>query len=195
MSGLKDPTGDDWKGPTRASGKHLMSYRVGGVGLPHLDREPLAQFIAYLLSKHADIGPAPEQAHMTGLARELRSNKTYDQIKNDATFRKWMLTGLRDRDAQAWILNFWLDTYWQPAYAASGGDVRLALVVARIWNTRPQLGRCAVERARKAKNSIDVALKAYVECPHGKIAYKERRWAWMKRPVVLFDAYFQKPRT
>lgn len=33
MSELKDQTDDDWRGPTIASGKHLMSYRVGGVGL------------------------------------------------------------------------------------------------------------------------------------------------------------------
>ncbi|MBZ9898535.1 hypothetical protein LB545_29930 [Mesorhizobium sp. BR1-1-6] len=40
-----DPANDKWEGPTRASGKHLMSYKVGGVGLPHLDVEPLADFI------------------------------------------------------------------------------------------------------------------------------------------------------
>lgn len=27
----KDPAGDEWRGPTRASGKHLMSYKIGGV--------------------------------------------------------------------------------------------------------------------------------------------------------------------
>ncbi|MHC2303397.1 hypothetical protein [Rhizobium mongolense] len=189
MSGVADPAGDNWQGPTRASGKHLMSYLVGGVGLPHLDKAPLATFIDYIVSEHGDIGPTSERSRMTQLASSLRKGKTYDQIKSDATFRKWMLHGLRSKDAQQWVLNYWLDTYWEPAYAASGGDVRLALVVARIWNTKPRLGQCAADRARKAGNNIQVALDAYVDCPGGKQEYKNRRWGWMKRPVVLFDAY------
>jgi hypothetical protein len=33
-----DPVGSGWKGPkTIANGKHLMSYSIGGIGLPHLD--------------------------------------------------------------------------------------------------------------------------------------------------------------
>ncbi|QND44754.1 hypothetical protein HB780_02935 (plasmid) [Rhizobium lusitanum] len=58
---------------------------------------------------------------MTELARTLRKNKTYDQIKSDVTFRKWMLSGLRDRNAQVWILNFWLDTYWKPRLRSERG--------------------------------------------------------------------------
>ncbi|MDR6670209.1 hypothetical protein [Rhizobium sp. 1399] len=189
MSGLADPAGDNWQGPTRGSGKHLMSYLVGGVGLPHLDRAQLATFIDYIVAQHSDIGPTPERSRMTELAQGLRKGRTYAQIKSDATFRKWMLHGLRYKDAQQWVLNYWLDTYWEPAYAASGGDVRLALVVARIWNTRPKLGQCAADRARKAGNNIQVALDAYVHCPGGDQEYKSRRWGWMKRPVVLFDAY------
>lgn len=188
-----DPAEDDWRGPTRSSGKHLMSYLIGGVGLPHLDVTPLAKFIDYLVTKHEDIGPVSEQAKMTRLANGLRSGKKYDQIKSNATFRKWMLEGLRRKAAQQWILEYWLDTYWEPAYSASGEDVRLALVLARIWNTSPRLGQCAAGRTNGAKDRVQAALQAYIDCPGGRAAYKDRRWGWMKRPVVLFDAYFGKP--
>lgn len=188
-----DSANDKWQGPTRASGKHLMSYKVGGVGLPHLDVGPLASFIDYLLAKHPDIGDDGERARMKNLANGLRTGMKYDQIKTDATFRKWMLEGLRKKDSQAWILDYWLDTYWEPAYKASSGDVRLALVAARIWNSSPSLGKCAVERALKAHDRVQAALEAYVDCKGGKKEYKSRRWGWMKRPVVLFDKLSNQP--
>jgi hypothetical protein len=164
-----------------------MSYLIGGVGLPHLDVGHLAKFMDYLLSRHAAIGPAEEQTRLRKLAQELRVGKKYDQIKNDVVFRKWMLEGLRQRDAQEWILDYWLDTFWTPALAASHDDVRLALVVARIWNTSPRLGACAAKRAMKSNDPVATALQAYVDCPGGSAAYKKRRWGWMKRPVALFD--------
>ncbi|UIJ83153.1 hypothetical protein [Rhizobium leguminosarum] len=188
-----DPANDNWRGPTRASGKHLMSYKIGGVGIPHLDVAPLAKFIDYLLTKHSEIGGTADQQYMSNLAHRLRTGTKYDQVKANAIFRKWMLEGLRHKDAQEWILNYWLDTYWVPAYAASGGDVRLALVLARIWNTRPQLGACAASQALKSKDHVQAALQAYVDCPGGRRAYEARRWGWMKRPVVLYDTYANKP--
>lgn len=129
---------------------------------------------------------------MKKIANSLRSGKKYDQIKSNAIFRKWMLEGLRRKDAQKWVLEYWLDTYWEPAYRASGGDIRLALVVARIWNTSGRLGKCAAERALKADDRVQSALQAYVDCPGGSKAYKTRRWGWMKRPVALFDTYAKK---
>lgn len=187
-----DPANDRWRGPTRASGKHLMSYKVGGVGLPHLDVGALAKFIDFLVKDHSDIGDDAERSRIKQIASGLRSGKKYDEIKTDATFGKWMREGLRLKDAQRWILEYWLDTYWEPAYSASAGDVRLALVLARIWNTNPGLGKCAAERALKSGDHVEAALKAYVDCPGGSKAYETRRWGWMKRPVVLFDAYFGK---
>ncbi|ESY17064.1 hypothetical protein [Mesorhizobium sp. LNJC391B00] len=184
-----DPAGDAWRGPTRASGKHLMSYKVGGIGLPHLDVGELAKFIEYLLAEHSTIGGSVERDYLRKLARDLRAGKKYDQVKTNAVFRKWMLEGLRRRDAQEWILTSWLDTFWVPAYRASNGDVRLALVLARIWNTSPRLGACAAKRAARSGDPIQAALQAYVDCPGGRRDYKARRWGWMKRPVVLFDAF------
>ena len=187
-----DPANDGWRGPTRASGKHLMSYKVGGVGLPHFDKGALANFIDFLVAKHPDIGDDAERSRMTQIADSLRDSKKYDQVKSDATFGKWMLEGLRRKDAQQWVLEHWLDAFWAPAYRASAGDIRLALVLARIWNTSTGLGECAAERALKADDHVQAALEAYVDCPGGKTDYKGRRWGWMKRPVVLFDAYATK---
>jgi len=189
----EDPAEDDWLGPTRASGKHLMSYKVGGVGLPHLDVGALAKFIDYLLANHSDIGDANECAYMKQLAEDLRRNTKYDEIKTNRTFLKWMRDGLRRRDAQVWVLEFWLDNYWEPALQASKNDVRLALVVSRIWNTSHGLGTCAAERALQSDDRIQAALEAYVHCPGGSESYRNRRWGWMKRPVVLFDAYKKYP--
>lgn len=187
-----DPANDTWRGPTRFSGKHLMSYNVGGVGLPHLDVGPLANFIDFLLAQHPNIGDDDERSHMKQIASNLRNGQKFDQIKSNATFRKWMREGLRRKDAQKWILEYWLDTYWEPSYRASAGDIRLALVVARIWNTSPRLGKCAAERALKEDDHVQAALKAYVHCPGGRKAYESRRWGWMKRAVTLFDAYTGK---
>ncbi|TAW04058.1 hypothetical protein ELI20_36965 [Rhizobium ruizarguesonis] len=187
-----DPARDGWRGPTRASGKHLMSYLVGGVGLPHLDVASLSRFIDFLLVNHPDIGGATDQAYMRQLAGKLRTGTKYDQVKSNATFRNWMLEGLRHKDAQEWILNDWLDTYWTPAYRASNGDIRLALVLARIWNTSPGLGRCAAEHALQSDDRLQAALLAYTNCAGGNQDYRTRRWGWMKRPVVVFDAYAKR---
>lgn len=130
-----------------------------------------------------------ERTYMKQLADDLRHQTKYDDVKANATFQKWMREGLRQRDAQTWVLEYWLSHYWEPALAASKNDVRLALVVARIWNTSSRLGKCAAERALKAEDRIQAALKAYVECPRGKPDYQTRRWGWMRRPVVLFDTY------
>ncbi|WP_027993914.1 hypothetical protein [Sinorhizobium meliloti] len=187
-----DPADDAWRGPTRASGKHLMSYLVGGVGLPHLDVGPLAKFIDYLVEQHSYIGSASERDFMATLAEGLRHKKVYDQIKTDATFRKWMLQGLRRIEAQQWILEYWLTSFWEPAYNASGADIRLAMILARIWNTRKDLGEFAAEKARQAEpdQRVEAALHAYAFNPKGNPDYERRRWGWMRRPVVLLDKYW-----
>lgn len=182
-----DPAAAGWRGPTRASGKHLMSYKIGGVGLPHLDVEHLADLVDFLLAKHPTIGDLSEQKYMQGLAYDLRHGKKYDQVKANHIFQKWMLHGLRQHDAQVWILESWLDDYWTPAYRASHGDVRLAFVLARIWNTSPGLGKCAASRALASADPIQAALEAYVRCPGGSKRYKKARWGWMERPIAVYD--------
>ena len=52
---------------------------------------------------------------------------------------------------QAWILQYWVDHYWTPAYDAvmneKHGSLLEALVVARIWNTSEGDGRSALSAA------------------------------------------------
>ncbi|MFY1668148.1 hypothetical protein [Pseudomonas sp. Pseu.R1] len=46
-----DPARSDWKAQTSANtGKHLMSYGVGGVGIAHIDNDELFAFMAYVLN-------------------------------------------------------------------------------------------------------------------------------------------------
>jgi hypothetical protein len=99
-----DPARDAWRGPNKVEGKHLMSYRTGGVGLPHLDVGPLAAFIRYLLSENPSLGPAAERERMSAIATKLGHHFAFAQVRNDPVFRKWMLAGLRQKDSQRWIL-------------------------------------------------------------------------------------------
>lgn len=195
-----DPAGDDWRGPRPSAGhgdpgggKHLMSYRVGGVGLPHADRGYLADFIGYLLANHPDIGPASERATMTSIQHRLAAKTAFDAVRTNPTFLKWMKAGLQQKDAQRWLLDQWLDRYWEPslkAVEASGGTVEEALVNVRIRNTSTSLAQCAIRHAAGAEDRIKAELEAYASpkiCPGAKPRYKGDRWGWMRRPVVLYD--------
>ncbi len=184
-----DPAKDRWRGPNRASGKHLMNYKTGGVGLPHLDTERLGVFMGYLVQNHGEIGPAAEQNEIRNLAKKLNSGSAFADIRANATFKKWMLQGLRKKDSQIWILEHWLKDYWDPAFAAAHRDVRVALVLARVWNTRSSLGRCAAAKAEHAADKVQAVLEAYVSCPGGDPDYEDRRWNWMRRPVALYDMF------
>ncbi|NBB12969.1 hypothetical protein [Pseudomonas sp. SLFW] len=65
-SGLPpDPVQNDWKSQTSANtGKHLMSYGVGGVGIAHMDQGDLLEFITYV----AQSGLVPAE-HKVALLR------------------------------------------------------------------------------------------------------------------------------
>jgi hypothetical protein len=66
--GIDDPTGlppdpanSDWSAQTSAnSGKHLMSYGVGGVGIAHMDQGDLIAFMDYVLQ--SGLVPAEHRA-------------------------------------------------------------------------------------------------------------------------------------
>lgn len=187
-----DPAHDEWRGPNKVEGKHLMSYRTGGVGLPHLDVGSLANFVRYLLSQSPALGPAAEQERMGAIARQLDRSLTFAQVRNDPVFRKWMLAGLRQRESQRWILEHWLTDYWDPAIEATGSDVRAALVLARIWNSSGRLAKCALELSANAKDRVDAMLEAYASptlCAGADPKLRTRRFPWMRRPIVLYDAY------
>lgn len=124
-----DPANDKWRGPGVKSGKHLMSYKTGGVGLPHLDTGALASFIDYLLQNHKGIGFDAEQANLKKMAAKLPDGSAFAAFDTDPTFRKWMVQGLRQKDAQFWIMEHWLTKYWDPALKAADGDGRVTLVL------------------------------------------------------------------
>ena len=47
-----DPAGSSWQGPRNITqGKHLMSYALGGIGLPHLDVAGAARFFAAFVER------------------------------------------------------------------------------------------------------------------------------------------------
>jgi hypothetical protein len=188
----KDPANDGWRGPHGVEGKHLMSYRTGGVGLPHLDVGPLAEFIRYLLSQNPPLGPPAEQERTTEIAKQLGPNFAFAQVRDDPVFRKWMLSGLRQKDSQRWILEKWLEWYWDPALKATGNDVHAALVLARIWNSGEGFAKCALEKSDGASDRVNAMLEAYATpsiCRRTNPKFRTRRFPWMRRPIVLFDAY------
>jgi len=62
----QDPAQNDWKAQTsHNTGKHLMSYGVGGVGIAHLDQGDLLAFMRYVLE--AGLVPDYHRAAFTRL--------------------------------------------------------------------------------------------------------------------------------
>ena len=195
----EDPANDHWLGP-RASkghgdvgaGKHLMSHTVGGVGLPHADRGYLADFIAYILSKHPDIGGSAEKSQMSAIATKLRTGGTFDQVRSGQVFLPWIKLSLQQRDGQKWLLEQWLNRYWCPSLknvTGAHGTIEEALINARIRNSSPELAQCAIKRASGAKDRVQAELDAYASpdhCPGAKERFKTDRWGWMKRSVTLY---------
>jgi hypothetical protein len=67
--GVSDPTGlpddpddDNWKGTSSTgSGKHIMSYGKGGVGIPHADSSFLEKIIEEIKSNHSTLAPKFDQ--------------------------------------------------------------------------------------------------------------------------------------
>lgn len=52
----RDPANKSWSGPSSVnSGKHLMSYAKGGVGIPHADSGFLQDLIDYLKDNHPNL--------------------------------------------------------------------------------------------------------------------------------------------
>ncbi|MCK5392692.1 MAG: hypothetical protein KAJ31_09710, partial [Deltaproteobacteria bacterium] len=51
-----------WKGPSRiTSGKHLMSYSRGGIGIPHADSGFLEDLFDYIEQNHPDLAPKKDR--------------------------------------------------------------------------------------------------------------------------------------
>jgi hypothetical protein len=200
-----DPADENWRGPTRGRGKHLMSYSIGGIGIAHLDSSFLADFTDFVLATHGDIGGVSEQHRLREIAQRLEGGRTtYDGLRNRRNipgegqetwriFVRWMKAALGRRDCQQWILEEWLRRYWLPSVqrvSSSNGSIQEAFVNARIRNSGSSLANCAIERARGSSNRIERQLEAYANstlCPGAKERHR-RRFGYMQRPVILFDA-------
>jgi hypothetical protein len=104
--------------------------------------------------------------------------------------RHWCRVGLRRRDMQAWIMRYWLDHVWSPAYQAvlahPHGTLEEAFVIARAWSSSAGWGRQALAAAGSetdAKNRIALELAHYGS--HGQ-TYKNRL-GLMQRPAAAFN--------
>jgi hypothetical protein len=202
----EDPANDRWLGPRASAGhgdvgagKHLMSYSVGGVGLPHADRAYLADFIAYILSNHPNIGGGAERSQMKAIETKLRTGGTFDQVRSGQVFLEWIKLSLQQRDGQRWLLEEWLNRYWLPSLSevtSVNGTVEEALINARIRNSSPDLARCAIKQASGAKDRVQAELVAYASpnlCHGAKERFKTDRWGWMKRSAALYNFVSHAP--
>lgn len=78
----KDPAGKDWASDANAnSGKHLMSYAIGGVGISHADQSGLLDFITYV--GNSPVVPVEHRSEFLKLASpDIYTNEgKYDQLR------------------------------------------------------------------------------------------------------------------
>lgn len=77
-----DPAGKDWRSDTgEDSGKHLMSYAVGGVGISHADVGDLEEFVRWVAD--SAVVPTDRKAALLHLA-EITYSKSgilYDEVR------------------------------------------------------------------------------------------------------------------
>lgn len=57
---------------------------------------------------------------------------------------------------------------------------------------KPRVGTLCRRICIAKRRPVQAALRAYTNCAGGNQDYKTRRWGWMKRPVVVFDAYAKR---
>jgi hypothetical protein len=170
-----------WAGPDRvAAGKHVMSYTIGGIGLPHLDTGSAQDFFQELIRREP--GAEPD-------LKQFTSGFVYDAIRNEQgkrweTLKTWCLTGLRRFDIQKWILEYWVDHYWLPAYEAvmkdPNGTLEEAFVVSRIWNTSKGAGLAALAAAKGKKTPAERIAAELATYP------KKDRYGVMQRPGAVY---------
>ncbi len=149
-----DPAGVKWKGPDAVKvGKHVMSYTIGGIGLPHLDRGSAIDFFDEVISK------VPAAASDLN---KLKPGFVYDAVRN-AEGPNWdnlqksesrRIAPPRRPGMDPEILGHFL-----PAHEAvmndPSGTIEEAFVVARIWNTAPGDGQQALAAAKGRKTPAD----------------------------------------
>ncbi|MBB2961923.1 hypothetical protein [Methylobacterium sp. R2-1] len=191
---IADPQKDEWRGPPRGRGKHLMSVTAGGVGLPHMDTGYLGEFIEEVVAPTSN---AEARDDLERLAAALKKRATFASLKvrgghDWEVFVSNTERALGTKDGQRWVLERWLNRYWRPsldATLAEDRDVPEAIVNARIRNSAATAANCAHAKARGAPDPVAVQLLAYVSgCPRSKKRHRTR-WGYMLRPVEAFRAF------
>jgi hypothetical protein len=180
-----DPAGVHWAGPDKVNvGKHLMSYTIGGIGLPHLDTASAQEFFKELTKRERDAAPDLEK---------IIPGFVYNTIRNNGgerweILKKWCRAGLRRSDMQQWVLEYWVENYWRPAREEvmkhPHGTLQEALVVARIWNTSKGAGLTALSAAEgrtTPEERIEAELATYP---------KKDRHGVMRRAATVYE-FFQ----
>ncbi|WFU10894.1 hypothetical protein QA646_08665 [Rhizobium sp. CB3090] len=222
----KDPAGRDWAGPKDITvGKHVMSYALGGLGLPHLDTgmaqdlfDEIAQRIPASAndlkqfrqgfrydsvrarggpcSGHsavimADLNGEPfrHDAVMWGGQKYCHDHNPTNELDPERwqVLRTWARAGLRDREVQQWIVDYWLRKVWHPtlerlAFEKNVDPTDEAFVVARIWSTSKGAADAAVKTAGAQADPRKRIARELVSYGH------ERRHQMMQRLGAAYDS-------
>jgi hypothetical protein len=150
--GLCDPEGINWAGRPGISGKQLMDYNRGGLGIAHYDTSKLFKIYddygfpnnvptswrSLLFDQMRDKGLGNNGENPQARVA-LGNGTTITQEQAWANWKTWARDLLRRREVQIDLLNRWIDDYWQDALRNTGGDTTVALVNARIANSSPAL--------------------------------------------------------
>ena len=110
---LVDPKGTNWDSTKSiADGKHLMSYKYGKLGIAHYVGSHLEVIYGFF-----------------GVPN--------DRTTGSEEWRIWAKTNLQKKELQTYLIERWLENFWSRAITNTNGDIKRALVNARIANTNP----------------------------------------------------------
>lgn len=200
---LLDSNGDGWKGAPKGRGKHLVSVRDGGIGLPHFDVGDLSELLGFALSLQPAMGDTGIRTKVENLARRFDKGLKYKHLnpREEGTAAEAADWGalvhfceeaLGRREVQHWALAKWVGDYWVPSLQRlipAEGTVAEVFINARIRNCSPRNAACALEHAMGKPNRIDAELEAYTDrkiCPDAKQRHRTR-FGYMLRPVAVWD--------
>jgi hypothetical protein len=200
---LSDPQMDDWKGAPKGRGKHLVSVRDGGIGLPHFDVGDLSELLRFALSVQPGIGESGSRRRVEDLAHRFDNGLKYKHLnpREDGTTAEttdwdalvhFCEEALGRREVEHWVLARWLKKYWVRSLQqviAAGGSIPEAFINARIRNSSPRNAACALAYAQGKPNRIKAEIDAYVDkaiCPDAKNRHRTRA-GYMQRPVAMWN--------
>ena len=112
--------------------------------------------------------------------------------------RHWCRVGLRRRDMQSWVMQYWLEHIWAPAYdevlSKPHGTIREAFVLARIWSTsrgegQGALGAAHLETEPERRIGAEFSFYNYDRRKHRIDQTHLSRNGVMRRPGVVLNAF------